>query len=312
MTADRAQMLRQEFLAALDQVGENAKQGTKEGSGKFALQDLDKYSQKEYNDWGWVRVNDVLTETEYTHLMDQFAREEKLGDQYLKTPEGERLILVGNTPANYDHLVFIKGTYRHPIITRVVGVWSDFDRLVRGHYLEGARLYAEEKGAAGLSTLEDHAGKELFARYTREDYRTYRELRRGRNREREQESGRNHQTQQDGGRSIGEDSPTAGDRDIDERVKHSLGIDAVTDAEKSLAAKVTALEQINRDLERQVKDYRLQAQTGGAKHVTDLRRVRCACEKSALPEKTGSGFFICGTAASCAAPLKELPCADAD
>ncbi len=54
--------------------------------------------------------------------------------------------------------------------------------------------------------------------------------------------------------------------EIDERVKHSLGITAVSEAEKSLAAKVTALEQINRDLERQVKDYRMQAQAGDARH----------------------------------------------
>ena len=71
----------------------------------------------------------------------------------------------------------------------------------------------------------------------------------------------------------GKDART--DADIDERVKHSLGIDAASDAEKSLAAKVTALEQINRDLERQVKDYRLQAQAGGARQVAKFDRCQC-------------------------------------
>ncbi|MBR3553147.1 MAG: hypothetical protein IKN72_07140 [Clostridia bacterium] len=155
------------------------------------------------------------------------------------------------------------------------GGWSDFDRLIRGKTLEEARIYAEKKGAAGLSTVEDHAGEELFARYARKDYRSYRELGRRGDIKREQESGRYHQAQQDGRRSAGEDSGTAADRDIDERVKHSLGITA-TEADRSLAARVTELESVNRDLERQVKDYRMQMKAGGVQHVTDIRKVKQA------------------------------------
>ncbi len=49
MTADRAQQLWQEFLAALDQVGENVKQGAKEGGRKFALKDIEKFIEEQYN-----------------------------------------------------------------------------------------------------------------------------------------------------------------------------------------------------------------------------------------------------------------------
>ena len=72
------------------------------------------------------------------------------------------------------------------------------------------------------------------------------------------------------------DGLTDTDAEIDRKVKHSLGIAAATDTEKSLAARVTELESVNRDLERQVKDYRMQMKAGGVQHVTDIRKVKQA------------------------------------
>ncbi|MBQ5969630.1 MAG: hypothetical protein IJL52_05890 [Clostridia bacterium] len=72
------------------------------------------------------------------------------------------------------------------------------------------------------------------------------------------------------------DARTHTDADIDEKVKHSLGITAVSEADKSLAQRNTELEDIARDLENQVRDLRRQLGAGGVQHVVDVRRVKQA------------------------------------
>lgn len=89
------------------------------------------YTPKEYNDFGWVAVNKVLTGKEFKKLYSQFANI-KLNKNYnYKNKLGEYVILVGDKYDSIDHIVYIKGTNKHLVIRQIVGfieTISDEDR----------------------------------------------------------------------------------------------------------------------------------------------------------------------------------------
>lgn len=141
----------------------------------FSLQDIERYAEKEYNDYGWVAVNEVLTGNELKSLNSQFADAKKLNFKYPKSPENEFMILVGDKPNSYEHLVYIKGDINHPIITQVVGVYSEVKKYQRS-YLDEVIILNEQKVGNPLRIIEDYAGEEIFFRFTLQDYHSYNEL----------------------------------------------------------------------------------------------------------------------------------------
>ena len=72
----------------------------------FSLQNIERYSEKEYNDYGWVAANEVLTGTELKSLNSQFADATIHGYKYPKSPKNEYMILVGDNPNSYEYLVY--------------------------------------------------------------------------------------------------------------------------------------------------------------------------------------------------------------
>ncbi len=262
MTADRAQQLRQEFLAALDQVGENAKQGEQNKSGtKYSVKGLTKGKVGRYNSNG-IRLDEQtyamvksalmrknaatgkpLNRFVYVYAADQFfICENKDTEEYDNFNVLKRL----NPETDYDEIAFFEGGLKNGAFIDDAKISDFINRIDTGRRYRSKRSQntddSSQRGssATGVDRLRIENRGEL------DEFGSARSGARDRR----------------------------GD-DIDERVKHSLGITAASEADKSLTAKVTALEQINRDLERQVKDYRLQAQAGGARQVAKFDRCQC-------------------------------------
>ena len=141
--------------------------------------DIDTYTTKQYNDFGWVAVNNVLTGKELKKLYSQFAKV-KLNKEYnFKNKLGEYLIPVGNRYGSIDKIVYIKGTNKHPIVRQVV--------VIKNPYREYAEKIVEEVmdyEATGLyydafEIYESYAGEEIFNVHKVIDYPSYSELKKG-------------------------------------------------------------------------------------------------------------------------------------
>ena len=94
-------------------------------SGKGRRDAIGTYTEKEYNDYGWVRENNILTAGENAHYRSQFADADKLDFKYRMTSRGEYMIPVSDI---YDpvwegverKIVYAKGKIDSPVITRVL------------------------------------------------------------------------------------------------------------------------------------------------------------------------------------------------
>ena len=306
MEADRAQLLRQEFLAALDTMKQNAEKGTKESSGaKFAIK-YPKFTEAEIEtnvrtlaDMDVVyqvpaerlkntgrRPTDIYKE--YFNSWGNNVYSERFGDIAMVSSSAKSNLGHGTTPQKIAATEAIPTVIEDgQVVFSDVKPGTDVDRIViaapitigEEHYYMGVmlqrdktnqRLYMHdvtlEKETSGESqaTLNktgalDPEGRFFMKMLLQNAINVKYEMRR---------------TKENNLQISEKDAQTAAD--IDRKVKHSLGIAAATDTEKSLASRVTELESVNRDLERQVKDYRLQMKAGGVQHVTDIRKVKQA------------------------------------
>lgn len=86
---------------------------------KFSVKDVENYSETEYNQYGWVVVNDVLSRTEYRKLNEQFAAIAH-GEKFERTRDGYYVIPVGEDDRPQNAFVFIKGTISKPVIGKIM------------------------------------------------------------------------------------------------------------------------------------------------------------------------------------------------
>ena len=132
-----------------------------------ARSSIDLYSEKEYNDFGWARANDVLTADEYENFTAEFAkaRTSNAYSDYL-TPSGEYMIAVGKMygvkEGVKNKIVFAKGTIAHPIITRIVEIDADNET-----FLSEKRSEIYEAERQGLRTKTSS----IFTLYDSFDFR---------------------------------------------------------------------------------------------------------------------------------------------
>lgn len=110
--------VRKMMLDALEKDGETQLQ---EQDVQYSLKDIEKYTEKSYNNYGWVVVNDVLSEIEYKKLNEQFASIRR-GVKFPKTRDGYHVIAVGEENSPQNKFVFIKGTLAKPVIHTVMEI----------------------------------------------------------------------------------------------------------------------------------------------------------------------------------------------
>ena len=144
---------------------------------RYSLSAIDDYTEKQYNDYGWVRVNDVLSAREYTDFnrkMNNLSAEIRRG----KTASGEYIIpvndLMGERFGVDNVLVFAKGTYQNPKITRVIRIGLDNETDIE---IIRSDIYEWEKRNSALAgeIISRVYGEELVRQYTVGTFQNYRE-----------------------------------------------------------------------------------------------------------------------------------------
>lgn len=144
----------------------DSKEGVKfQGRSK---QTVDFMPKEEYNSYGWVRENDVLTSAQYKDFESKFAKALN-GDSYHKTASGEYMIPVSHKGdrvldgVEYT-IVYAKGTIEKPEITRILEIdENDETNLSRIR----SQVYAIEQ--QGVRKKSDG----IFTSYTPSDFQSY-------------------------------------------------------------------------------------------------------------------------------------------
>ena len=168
--------LENRFAAVLRNVDNtNLEQNNDENSYSFG--DIDVYSEKQYNDYGWVTVNGILTGKELKQLYSQFADIKLLKHKCPKTPKGEYIIFTGNNYGMIDSVVFIKGTNKHPIITKIY-TYESLDKTNREISANEVSEYEQRGYDNANEIIEAYAGHSVFSRYTLRDCLSYWEQKR--------------------------------------------------------------------------------------------------------------------------------------
>ncbi len=138
--------------------------------------DIDLYTEKQYNNYGWVRVNNVLNSKDWYQFNRYFADHKLLKNQFAKTQNGETIIPVGE---NLKYLVYAKGTNKNPIITKVIEIIEDNDYIlgrIRDDLIEQERHNAYEPS----QIISDYYREGILVRKSLEDYDEFQKLKRGR------------------------------------------------------------------------------------------------------------------------------------
>ena len=114
---------------------------------RHQARNVDKYTEKEYNSFGWVRANEVLATDEYHNFTSEFSKA-KTSKEYAeyKSDLDEYMISVGAMHGNKEgvknKIVFAKGTMANPEITRIIEIDADNETFLSD---EREYIYALEK-----------------------------------------------------------------------------------------------------------------------------------------------------------------------
>ena len=126
---------------------------------RYKARNVEKYTEKEYNSFGWVRANEVLSADEYYNFTTEFskAKTSKEYDAY-KSDLDEYMISVGAMHGDKEgvknRIVFAKGTIANPEITRIIEIDADNETFLSD---EREYIYALEK--RGIRTKADETIK---------------------------------------------------------------------------------------------------------------------------------------------------------
>ena len=135
---------------------------------------IDKYTEKEYNNFGWVRANDVLTAKENERLRSIFADAVSGQSKPPKTKLGEYMIAIGDDVDN--KIAYMQGEIDNPIITRVLAIdeydETQLDKARRNIYdFERRGVQQETKGVLRLYRKTDFGSYAAYKRNVEENER---------------------------------------------------------------------------------------------------------------------------------------------
>ena len=125
-------------------------------------EDVDKYTEKEYNNFGWARANEVLSARENADLRSKFAAAVSKQTKPPKTKVGEYMISIGDVAEN--KVAYMKGTIDDPIITRIVEI-DEYDET------ELAQIRSDIYALEGQGIRRTTEG--IFTQYSSSDFGVY-------------------------------------------------------------------------------------------------------------------------------------------
>ncbi len=146
---------------------------------RYSLPDVDRYTEKQYNDFGWVATSGILNGKELKQLYSQFADIKLLGYKSTKTPNGENIIMTGKKYGSIDNIVFIRGTNKHPIITKIYS-YVNLTQQERETTAKEVAEYEQRGHDNANEIIEAYAGHSVFSRYTLQDSISYNEYKKQR------------------------------------------------------------------------------------------------------------------------------------
>lgn len=141
-----------------------------QSQGIFSNKSIDDYTRIQYNSYGWVAVNNVLTVNELNRFYKQFADTKMLDYNYQKSFDGYYMIPTGDISMVDTKIVFVSGTVQDPYIDRVL--------TLNGLSDDESNFYVNEVIGCGgqfdsFSYLENLTGKRVFKEYTYADFEDY-------------------------------------------------------------------------------------------------------------------------------------------
>ncbi len=134
---------------------------------------VENYTEEQYNNFGWVRYNDVLTPSEYSTLLSRYADYKHNKDKYPTTRFGEAVIHSTECP---NVIMYIKGNIGNPHITKIIEIIADDnedisvinERIIKNEYKQKSLPYQTITSMYGEEYLRFHRGK---------DYASFRQYR---------------------------------------------------------------------------------------------------------------------------------------
>ena len=176
--------------------------------------DINDYTEKQYNDFGWARVNGVLSYRENADFRSKYAKIKSGQVKATRTKNGEIIVAVNDGKEDSfgvdNVLVYAKGSVANYKINKIVKINLDNEtsiEIVRSKIYEIEADRREYTYTAG-ELIEAYFGQEVVSEYAVGDFSSYQELKTERRRQRGgSESGRvdeNYQREQDGIGNLGE------------------------------------------------------------------------------------------------------------
>lgn len=141
-----------------------------QSQGIFSNKTVDDYTRIQYNSYGWVAVNNIMTVNELNRFYKQFANTKMLDYNYQKSFDGYYMIPTGDISMVDTKIVFVSGTVQDPYIDRVLTLNNLSD--------DESNFYVNEVIDCGgqfdsFSYLENLTGKRIFKEYTYADFEDY-------------------------------------------------------------------------------------------------------------------------------------------
>ena len=95
-----------------------------ESINKFSIpsDDINNYTETQYNNFGWVRYNDVLSAAEYQTLLSRYADYKHNKNKYPTTKLGQAVIYSNEYP---DVIIYVSGNINKPKKSQVVRIIAD-------------------------------------------------------------------------------------------------------------------------------------------------------------------------------------------
>ncbi len=135
---------------------------------EFTHESVEKYTESQYNSFGWVRANDVLTAAEYNTLLSRYADYKHNKDRYPTTRFGEAVIHSSECP---DVIMYVKGSIDSPQITKVVRI-DYFDTAeIKEEIFSNERRHLPQP----YKSIENFYGQEIFTVCKARDYASFRD-----------------------------------------------------------------------------------------------------------------------------------------
>ena len=130
---------------------------------------VEKYNEEQYNSFGWVRYNDVLSTSEYSILLSRYIDYKHNKNKYPTTRFGEAVIHSSECP---DVLMYVKGDIDSPQITKIVRI--SIDEYNASVIKEELLHYEYRQIPIPYKNVEIVYGEEVLNIYKKQDFISFR------------------------------------------------------------------------------------------------------------------------------------------